>query len=174
MTSTLRRRLVAPFAACCVVLSSYPTVSANQITRRDGDDTRSFLDIAWIKHEHERLDDGRRRIRHTIATHDPWPARLLRPGCSEITISIDAPGRYILFYWDGELKARMGRRQLAAWRPDGKSVAVRLRPRLLGGNDRSYRWRARTLATKDGRCNAEARGYEDLAPNARWIRHDLG
>ncbi len=162
--------------AVSLLVSIYPSAHADQTIRRDGDDVASILDIAWVKHEHERLDNGRMRIRHTISTHDPWSARrLFHNGCAEIRIFLNGRRNDFVFYWNGKLKARLNRHQLAAWRPDGRSVAVRVRPRRLGGKDRSYRYQVRSLATDDGSCDGGERAYEDWVPSSdRWIRHDLG
>lgn len=166
------RRAVVGLAVCTLVLSA-GSVAADQTMRRDGDDVRSFMDIAWVKHDHVRRADGTRRIRHIISMHDPWRSRLLRSACPTIQVFLDHLGRAVAFYWDGGVKAKLGRRELPAWRPNRRSIAFRARPRLLAGADRTYRWRARTLATATAPCEGGARGYEDFAPNERWIRHDL-
>lgn len=168
------RRAVAGGILCASLLGAAP-VAADQATRRDADDVRSFLDIAKVSHHHVRLQDGRRRVIHTISMHEKWSSRwLYRSGCGDLSIWIDDPGRIIqIFRSNGELRARLGQRQLPVWRPDRRSIAVRARPRALAGDDGTYRWRARSLATQDPSCEGGTRGWEDYAPNERWIRHDL-
>lgn len=168
------RKTAIGFILCALLLPAGP-VAADQTLRRDGDDIRSFLDIAWVKHQHIQLADGSMRIRHTISMHDRWSPRwLFQSGCGDLSIWIDEiGGDAIYFSYDGELKAHLNRRRVAAWRPNRRSVAVQIRPRVLAGDDRTYRWRARSLATQDPSCEGGSRAWEDFAPNDRWIRHDL-
>lgn len=157
-----------------VFVASDTRVLADRTRVRDRDDVATPLDIAWAKHQHDRLDDGRWRIKHTISMHERWSGRLLFPrACGNISIYIDDPGRRIEFYWDGSVKARLGDRELVAWRPNRRSVAVRVPPSLLTRGDGTYRWRAATLATEGGTCEGGERGFVDYAPDKRWMRHDL-
>ena len=160
----------------CFALIAPTNVSADQATRRDADDVRSFLDIAGVNHEHERLADGSRRIRHTIRMHERWSVRSLFPNrCGHLVIQIDRMGGpQIEFSYDGELKAHFDGRRVPTWRPNRRSITVRVRPRLLARGDRSYRWLARSLATADDACSSGDQGFVDTAPDSRWIRHDLG
>jgi hypothetical protein len=169
------RRATVVAVIVCFVLVAPPNVSADQTTRRDDDDVRSFLDIARVRHEHERLDDGSRRIRHTIWMHGRWSARALFPNrCGHLVIRIDEMGGpRVDFSYDGELKAHFRGRRVPTWRPNRRSVTVRLRPRVLAGSDGTYRWQTQSLATVDSACQGD-RGYLDAAPDSRWIRHDLG
>lgn len=166
---------VATVASVVVLLSVFSTAHADRSVRRDANDVRSFLDIASVKHQHDRMEDGRRRIRHTITMHEAWSSRwLFRSGCGHLSIYIDDPGRYISFYRrQGELRARLGRRRLPVWRPDRRSIAVRIPPRLIAGDDATYRWRAASLATREPSCEGGSTGWVDYSPNDRWIRHDL-
>lgn len=161
--------------AVAVFLANQGPVSADRMRVNDRNDVPTPLDIAWVKHQHDRLEDGRRRITQTLSMHEAWSGRLLFPrSCGNIAIYIDDPGRHIDFYWeDGKVKARLGRRQLRTWRPDRRSVAVRVRPDLLTRGDGTYTWRARTLTTEGGTCNGGQQAFEDYAPGNRWIRHDL-
>ncbi len=166
---------VTTVASVVVLLSLFPTAHADRNVRRDADDVRSFLDIASVKQQHDQLEDGRWRIRHTITMHDPWSSRwLFRSGCGHLAIYIDDPARHISFFRRrGELRARLDRRRLPVWRPDRRSITVRVPPRLIAGEDNTYRWRARSLATQEPWCEAGSSGWEDHSPSERWIRHDL-
>lgn len=175
MTSSGWISRAATVASAVVLLSLFPTAHADRSVRRDADDVRSFLDIASVQQQHERLDDGRRRIRHTITMHDPWSSRwLFRSGCGHLSIYIDGLGRHIDFFRrKGELRARLDRRRLPVWRSDRRSIAVRVPPRLIAGDDGTYRWRAGSLATQEPSCEGGSTGWVDYSPNDRWIRHDL-
>lgn len=168
----MRLGLVA--VATLAVLVANGPVSADRTRVTDRNDVPTPLDIVWVKHQHDRLEGGRHRIRHTISMHEPWSGRRLFPrSCWNIAIDIDNPGRRIEFYWEGRVKSRLDDRELKTWRPDRRSVAVRVPPRLLTRGDGAYRWRAVTLATEGGTCEGGEEGFVDLAPGERWIRHDL-
>jgi hypothetical protein len=143
-----------------------------QVGSRDPNDTRGVLDV-------RRIDGGRRmRAVFRVRTYSRWSPRRIQDHGFVLIFLDTIPGRrfdyYVLarskgremvavLYRDLTSKRDRRMRSVPVWRPDRRSVSVRVRlAKLRWPRKRdNYRWFAQTLYTSD-KCR---RVCFDVAPN---------
>jgi hypothetical protein len=172
------KTLAAFLFALGTVLAIPSLAEAGNVTRKDGRDSRSALDIASVSHSYS----SGPLVTHKVRAHRPFSARLLKGG-NAVAFVFDTnedskPDLVGLALWaQGRLRAVLADArgnlllQPRVSRPDARSIAIVIPETYLGGRERgTYRWAGMTLYKAKKGC---PKTCTDLAPNRGLIFHRL-
>jgi len=167
------------------------TAGANDVTRKDANDTRGRLDVSRVRHV-QVTDSGKVSFLHTIRTFQPWKTRLLERDATEIdlwfsTDEDDDPERVVYIKSkNGHVRAEMNTYNsyshgasvgfmgtIRARRPDERSVQVFVPKRWIKRRGlRGYDWWLSTnFYRKEGSVCTEWYRCTDSVPDKGSYRH---
>lgn len=175
----LSRRSIVVFIVATAVCTMGGAASADVRTSSDDNDTPGFLDVRTATHRH---GERARILIHEIETFRRWRSRRLR--CGEVEIHLGPSDRWVsVSYEAGAFRTRLydisGDDRIIArpkvWRPDRRSVAVRVRRRWLGTSADRYRWSVSTIVSPSCREDGEFSEvvYLDEVPDEGRFVHRL-